>query len=111
MTYNFLYEVGKEKLAFKDKWQYHCEHYVPKKTTLVAIYEAEDDGETVDVYAEAWPEVFHTLRVTTENKKYTIEFGSGQSSLAAQIAEAISKGMMTVYDFVKSPTVSMEHAP
>lgn len=112
MTNKSFYKVSDyTRLPFKDKWVYHCEEFVPHQNTLVASYEAEDDGATVNVYVEAWPEVFHTLQVTTENKKYSIEFGGEQSALAAQVAEAISQGMMTVDQFVKSTVESMEHAP
>ena len=111
MSHKLFYSVSDcTKLPFEDKWVYHCEEFVPHQNTLVAVYEAKDDGATVDVYVEAWPAIFHTLRATTENKKYSIEFGSGQSTLAAQVAEAISQGMMTVGQFVES-TTSMEHAP
>lgn len=74
---------------------------------LIATYPKDPpdgDGQSVNVYCCALPARFYTLKVeagqnSVEEPKdnYEVSTGSGQHLLAADIAEAISTGLLTFY--------------
>jgi len=90
-----------------------AEHLIDKnirvehgKLTLIAKYPknpADGDGQSVEVYCYAAPAEFFTIKALgdknsySENKTvFTLETGSGMAYLSAQIAQAISEGMLVI---------------
>ena len=91
--------------AFGDYW---CgpESYEHGEEVLVARYESsdEDDGQTVQVFCTPLPACFYTLHVLKgvnsirePQTPWKVSLGSGQAQLAADIAEAVSTGMLGFY--------------
>lgn len=99
-----MYEPYQSELAaFGDAWCMksttlkHCED------VLVAFYQKErnGDGRSVEVYCCALPARFYTIKAMPsvdsageELKPFEMSTGSGMARLAADIADAISKGML-----------------
>lgn len=92
-----------ERRAFGTAW---CgpEKYSHGEEALCARYEAsfDSDGQTVEVHCEAWPARFYRLRALAGNDSvgeplpsFTLCTGSGMAALAAEIAKAISTGMLS----------------
>jgi len=71
--------------------------------TLIARYEAKGDGQPVEVYCEACPARFYTVKalpgvnsVGEPVKPWTATTGSGMAELAAALAKAASEGMIRI---------------
>ena len=86
--------------AFGDHW---CgpEKYVEWVKHLIAMYDPQEDGARVEVYCQAAPARFYTIKVFPRKDYegnlvpgYTLGTGSGEDQLAADIALAISGGML-----------------
>lgn len=98
-----LYEpYQEEKEAFGDKW---CgpKMYPNWDWVLIAKFPKEDggDGQSVNVFGCAGPARFYKLEVVSEPNScgesqdaFEVTTGSGVSALAAQMAKAISGGML-----------------
>ena len=91
-----------EKEAFGSHW---CgpHKYEHATEVLVARYESEShcDGQTVEVFCTPMPARFYTVKaqndVSSVGRPYALwecGTGSGQAELAANIAEAVSTGML-----------------
>lgn len=94
-----------ERQAFGDNW-IGPDTYESWKETLVARYDndPESDGQPVEVFCTAAPARFYTVRalagqnsVKESLPSYDLRTGSGQSEMAAQIAKAISEGMLALH--------------
>jgi len=75
------------------------------KETIIAEYSKEfnSDGQDVVVSVQLWPADFYKIvalpgkNSCNESKKgFILETGSGMAELSAQIAEAISEGMLVI---------------
>ena len=88
---SIMYETDGIKNTFGDNW---CgPDVLPRATpTLVAVYEPEEDGKRVEVFAEGFPAVFYTLRV--DGFDFWTE--SGQDEFAHMVATAFANGMLVV---------------
>ena len=105
--FDFLYSTRRgDREHFGEHWigPEVFEHF---QETLIARYEAESDsdGQTVEVYCEAAPARFYTLKVLSgpnsigeSQNGYEITTGSGQGELVARLAEAIQQGMIGFKD-------------
>lgn len=79
--------------------------YEHMKNVLVAKYQKESrDGQTVHVYCCAAPARFYILKVKAgknsvgrRQKAWELGTGSSADTMAAQIAEAISGGMLALH--------------
>lgn len=112
--FDSLYHTDRLRAAFGEHF---CgpEHLPHAEETLVADLPKDPhdgDGESVKVYASAWPALFLTLHTGGEPNSvgkaappFTITFGSGQERLAAEIAQAVSTGMLSA-----RPKLPMEEA-
>lgn len=104
MNIDFLYETAHaERETFGDKF---CgpEILPHMQGVKVAFYEvaAESGGQSCEVYCEAWPARFYTIKVLQgvdsfgqTMSAFSVGTGSGQQSLVVAMAEAISSGMLT----------------
>lgn len=88
--------------AFGEYW---CgpEKYVEWVKHLIAMYDPQEGGARVEVYCEAAPARFYTIKVFArkdyegkQHPAYTLSTGSSQHQLAADIARAISEGMLVM---------------
>lgn len=102
MVFDELYfPYDSEKNVFGNKW---CgpKKYSHGQDILIAEYpKASEDGQPVNVYCNAMPARFYTLKVKESNNSigeprasFEVSTGSSQVELAASIAEAISEGML-----------------
>jgi len=72
---------------------------VGQELVLIARYPrnpVNGDGQDVDVYCAAMPAEFFQIHALPGNGKpeFTLSTGSGMEKLVAEIAEAISEGML-----------------
>lgn len=93
-TWDSLYEVrDDDRRLFGEHWV-GPKVFEPHTKTLVAAYEVtHEDGERVEVYCEAWPARFLTLRV---GGKEVAAFASGIRPLAIAMAKAIADADLTL---------------
>lgn len=100
-----LYKTTEDQKAFGPNW---CgpQSYPHAESVLVAVYKKKDgsDGQTVEVYCQAWPTTFYNLKVLQspnsvgeEQQAYEIRTGSGMGEFAAKLAEQIADGMIGFY--------------
>ena len=91
-----------ELTAFNRQW---CgpDKYETHKETLVARYEAQGDGQPVEIYCTAMPARFYTLKALAGKDSVgepiaPFEFGTGSgiemARLVAQMGKAIAAGML-----------------
>jgi hypothetical protein len=83
---------------------------------IIATYEAESDGQTVNVYEERWPGNFYTIEVLPGHNSigfpqpgYRLNTGSGMKKLALDVAKAISKDMLGLALSNKQASAEFEH--
>ena len=100
----FIAPYASELLAFGNHW---CgpETYKLWEETLVARYESEGDGQSVEVYCCAAPARFYTIKVLADTnsvgdplKPWELGTGSSMADLAAKIAKAASRGMLGFHE-------------
>ena len=79
------------------------EQYEHWEKHLIAMYDPEEDGARVEVYCEAAPARFYTIKVFPHRDYkgnlvpgYTLGTGSGEARLTADIARAISERMLVM---------------
>ena len=74
---------------------------------LIATVESDSDsdGQTVEVYEDALPAKFYTLKVLAgansiglPQKAYTVGTGSGMKEFALELAKQIAEGMVVFRD-------------
>ena len=96
-----------ERTMFGQHW---CgpDRFPHGEKVLVARYLAvpEGDGSSVDVYVEAMPARFYTVRAGG----FELTFGSGQGELAAKVAKMLATGMLTIRR-AKWPACPVEAKP
>lgn len=94
----------KEKEIFGDHWV-GPELYQIHQESLVAIYEkdGDSDGQTVKVYCYPAPAIFYKIHALDSKnsigeiqKEFEMNTGSSCAKLAADIAKAISEGMLVL---------------
>jgi hypothetical protein len=100
---DYLYTPYSEELKLiGDKWQ-GPDQYGHFTEHLLAVYEGEGDGQTVELYGSAAPARFYKLKVRKGHDSmgelqpgYEVNTGSGRAvlELAVKLAEEISGGMI-----------------
>lgn len=104
-----------EVLAFGEHWL-GLQRYKPWQETLIAQYIKPEgsDGQTVMVYGCAGPARFYKLymlagtnSVGEPKEAWELDTGSGQHQLVADMAKAISEGMLTC----KPPAIPTSGSP
>lgn len=95
-----------ERATFGKHW-IGPESYRIHKESLIARYESDEDsdGQTVEVYCYPAPARFYKIRVLDSpnsigemQKGFEMGTGSSCAKLAADIAEAVSEGMLGLND-------------
>lgn len=100
-----LYKTTEDEKAFGRNW---CgpRSYPHAESVLIAVYKKKDgsDGQTVEVYCQAWPTTFYNLKVLRTQDSFgdnqidcEIKTGSGMGLFAAKLAEQIADGMIGFY--------------
>lgn len=91
----FLYDTKDEKAIFGSHFcgPARLEH---NKLTLVAQYDADNDsdGTKAEVFASSLPSTFYTVKAC--GRSMSTGSGNGMAKLCAELAEAISTGMMVI---------------
>lgn len=99
MLFESTYNVTtRERKPFGTNWCGPAKlgHFAP---VLVAKYPAQTDGQPTEVWCEAAPARFYTIKVLANNRRNAYEFGtgSGMEELAAKMAAAIAEGMLALH--------------
>lgn len=93
-----------ERQPFGERWS-GPKKFQPWLKTLIATYEKrlDSDGQTVEVYGLAAPARFYELQVLAGEDSchrpldpWNLATGSGMAQLAANLAQAISEGMLSL---------------
>lgn len=93
-----LYSVESDRKAFGRHWCFEGNQFEHAKSVLIARYPKQGDGgQPVEVYCEANPARF--FRIVTSSLQ--ISTGSSMDLLVADIAEALSKGMLSIEANIK----------
>ncbi|MBU1249472.1 MAG: hypothetical protein KKB70_12280 [Proteobacteria bacterium] len=106
----FLYEGESELAQALGELYTHPERFPYGEDVLIASL--KDDGayplQVVDIYETRIPAVFYTIKVQdaveedgTVRKGFALLTGTGQASLALNVAQAIHEGMLGLVDTIQ----------